>query len=170
MGLDDPQKDVQDGTDGVGLALQIPAQAFWHREDPLAHRQRRDDMIDQMRGGLRHAAGVARRAYRAAFARERHEEVMPAVRTSGPGEAVGQDAAFEVVAKFPFHVGGHPLPVPVVFACQPEVGLQVLLDDLVKDGVLGMAAAVRGGLASLRGDGHVGVRIESTRKPYMCIE
>ena len=25
MGLDDPQKDVQDGTDGVGLALQVPA-------------------------------------------------------------------------------------------------------------------------------------------------
>lgn len=25
VGLDDPQKDVQDGTDGVGLAVQIPA-------------------------------------------------------------------------------------------------------------------------------------------------
>ncbi len=57
---------------------------------------------------------------------------MPAVRTSGPGEALGQNAAFEVVAKFPFHVGGHALPVPVVFACQAEVGLQALLDDLVQ--------------------------------------
>jgi len=45
-------KDVQDGTDGAGLALQVPAQALRHRDDPLAHGQRRDDMIDQMRGGL----------------------------------------------------------------------------------------------------------------------
>lgn len=35
-------------------------------------------MIDQMCGGLRHAGVVARRAYRAAFAREGHGEVMPA--------------------------------------------------------------------------------------------
>jgi hypothetical protein len=40
----------------------------------------------------------------------------------------------------------------------------VLLDDLVEDGVLGMAAAVQNGLASLRGDGHVSVRMEATRK------
>jgi hypothetical protein len=46
----------------------------------------------------------------------------------------------------------------------------VLLDDLVEDGVLGTAAAIRNSSVSLRGDDHVGVRIESTRKPYMCIE
>jgi len=52
MGLDNPQKAVQDGADGAGLALQVPAQAPRHREDPLAHGQRQIDMIDQTRRGL----------------------------------------------------------------------------------------------------------------------
>lgn len=67
---------------------------------------------------------------------------MPAVRTSGPGETIGKDAAFEGVAELALHVGRHALPVPVVFPCEREIGLQVLLDDLVEGGLLGMAAAV----------------------------
>ena len=74
---------------------------------------------------------------------------MPAVRTPGPGEAIGEDAAFEVVAELALHVGRHALRVPVVFIRECEIGLQVLLDDLVEDGLLGMAAAVRGRSASL---------------------
>jgi hypothetical protein len=73
---------------------------------------------------------------------------MPAVRASGAGEAVGEDAAFEVVAELALHVGRHALPVPVVFPCERQIGLQVLLDDLVEDGLLGMAAAVWGRSAS----------------------
>jgi len=41
--------------------------------------------------------------------------------------------------KFAFDIGRHTLPVPVVFTRQREIGLQVLLDDLVEDGSLGMA-------------------------------
>lgn len=73
---------------------------------------------------------------------------MPAVRASGPGEAKSEDAAFEVTTKFAFDIGRHALRVPVVFTRQREIGLQVLLDDLVEDGLLGMAAAVRGRSAS----------------------
>jgi len=62
MAIDDPQQDVQDGADGLRLSLEVPAQAFGHGEDPLTHRQRRDDVIDQVRRGLCHAPGVARRA------------------------------------------------------------------------------------------------------------
>jgi hypothetical protein len=36
--LDQPQKDVEHGTERPGLALQVPAQALGRREDPLAHR------------------------------------------------------------------------------------------------------------------------------------
>ena len=73
---------------------------------------------------------------------------MPAVRTPGPGKTVGEDAAFEVVAELALHVGRHALPVPIVFPCEREIGLQVLLDDLVEGGLLGMAAAVWGRSAS----------------------
>ena len=73
---------------------------------------------------------------------------MPAVRASGPGKTIGEDAAFEVTTKFAFDIGRHALPVPVVFTRQREIGLQVLLDDLVEGGLLGMAAAVRGRSAS----------------------
>jgi len=62
LGLDDTQQDVQDGGDGLGLALQVPAQALRHGEDPLTHRQRWNDVIDQVRRGLCHPPGVARRA------------------------------------------------------------------------------------------------------------
>jgi len=48
------------------------------------------------------------------------------------------------------------------------LGLQVLQDDLVDGGVLGKAAAIRNSSASLRGNGHVGVRMEATRKPCIC--
>jgi hypothetical protein len=67
---------------------------------------------------------------------------MPAARASGPGKTVGEDAALEVTTKFALHVGRHALPVPVVFPCERQIGLQVLLDDLVEGGLLGMAAAV----------------------------
>jgi len=120
MRLDDTQKDSQDSAKGLRLALQVPAQPFGHREDPLAHRQRREDVIDQVRRGLRHASGVARGAQPAPLAREGDQEVMAAVRTSGPGEAVGEDAALKVTTKFAFDMGRHALPVPVVFTRKRE--------------------------------------------------
>ena len=43
---------------------------------------------------------------------------------------------------------GGQLTSPVVFPCEREIGLQVLLDDLVEGGLLGMAAAVWGRSAS----------------------
>jgi|AVFP01.1.fsa_nt_gi hypothetical protein len=68
---------------------------------------------------------------------------MPAVRASGPGEAIGEDAALQIAPKFPFHIGRDALPVPVVLARECELGLQVLLDDLVEGGSRGVATAVR---------------------------
>jgi hypothetical protein len=74
---------------------------------------------------------------------------MPAVRTSGGGEAIGKDAAFEVAPELPFHVGRDGRLVPVIFRCGREVGLQVLLHDLVAGGLLGTATAVRDRSTSL---------------------
>jgi hypothetical protein len=83
------------------------------------------------------------------LARDGNQEVMRAVQTPGPGKAVGEDATLEVTTKFAFHVGRHALRVPVVFTRGCEIGLQLLLDDLVEGGLLGMAAAVRDRAASL---------------------
>jgi hypothetical protein len=149
MGIDDSQQDVQDDGNGLGLALQVPAQALRHRQDPLAHGQRREDVIDQARHGLCPSCNARRMAETAAFAGERNEKIMPTVRAAGACKTVGKDAAFEVAAELAFHIGRHAQPVPVVFTRECEVGLQVLLDDLVEGGLLGMAATIRGKSASL---------------------
>ena len=88
---------------------------------------------------------------------------MPEVRAAGAGEARGEDAPFEIAAELAFHIDRHALPVPNVLTRQREVSLQVLLDDLVESGLLGMAAAIRGRSASLRLDGHVGGTVRSCR-------
>jgi hypothetical protein len=75
---------------------------------------------------------------------------------------VGQNAAVQIAAKLPLHERRYRMTAPILFARQREVGLQVLLDDVVQGGVLGAATGVRDGSTSLRGGGHVGVRAGST--------
>jgi hypothetical protein len=170
MGLDHPQEDVQHGRDRLWLTFQVPAQPLGYRQHPLAHRQGREDPIDQVGGGLGHAPSVARGADAAPLAGEGHQEIVSARGAAGPSEAVGQDAAFQVTPKLPFHVDGHPLAVPIVFPGQREVGLQVLLHDPVQARSLGMAATVRGRSASrsLGDHVHVGIRLESGAILYLC--
>jgi hypothetical protein len=62
---------------------------------------------------------------------------------------IGQDPALEITTKLPFDVGRNPLSVPVIFPCQIEAGLQMLLHDLVQGCCPGMAAAIGNRLASL---------------------
>ena len=86
---------------------------------------------------------------------------MAALGTSGTGEAVGEDAALEILAKLPLDVGRYRTAIPVVFPCEGEIGLQLLLNDAVENRVLRTATRVRNGSTSLRRDGHVGVRTEA---------
>jgi hypothetical protein len=53
-----------------------------------------------------------------------------------------------ISSQLTFHVGRHRVSVPVAFLRRREVGLQVLLDEAVKDGLLGVATGVRGGSIS----------------------
>jgi hypothetical protein len=86
MGLDDAQQDVQHGADRPRLALPListrPAQPFGHREDPLAHRQRRADVIDQVRRGLCHGYQVAADEFRPSEYGYTHDVISPTGRPS----------------------------------------------------------------------------------------
>jgi hypothetical protein len=76
-----------------------------------------ENVVEQVRGGLRHPSGIAGWTQSASLAREGHEEIVVALGTSGAGEIVGQNAAFEMASKLLFHVGWHPLAVPVLLPC-----------------------------------------------------
>ena len=124
------------------IVLQEVAQALGHRQHPLAHRQPRHDVIGEMRCGLDHAPGVAGRAHAAPLAREGDQEVVLTLLTESAGETVGEDAAFEVAAKFPLHIRGHRFGVEVPLAGEREIGLEMALDDAVERRALGATPAV----------------------------
>ena len=56
---------------------------------------------------------------------------------------MGEDTAFQVASEVPLDIGRDRLAVPVAFVRQQQIGLQVLLDDAVEDGLLRMATVVR---------------------------
>ena len=56
-----------------GVVVQEGPDAFRHGEHPLAHGHRRQDVIDEMGGGLDHTARITGRTHAAAFATERDQ-------------------------------------------------------------------------------------------------
>jgi len=153
---------MQHGSDRLWLPLQVPAQPLGHREHPLAHRQGWEDVIDQVGSGLRHAPGVAGRANAAPLAGEGHQEIVAALPTTRPRTTAGKDAAFQVPAKLPLRVGRDRMTVPILVPRERQVGLQVLLEEPVEDGLLGTATGVGGGSAPRGNDGHGGARVAVT--------
>ena len=107
LGQENPQHRI----DQAGVTMKELAQPLRQREHPLPHRHLGVHMIHPMRGGLGHAPGAAGGADPAALAREGDQEVMPAVRAAHPGEAVGQNAAGQVLAELPLDVGGNGIAV-----------------------------------------------------------
>jgi len=140
--LDDPQQDMQDRAERLGIALQKVAQALRDRQHPLAYRQRREDLVHQMRRHLSHAPGVARGTQRAALARKRDQKIVSALPAPGAGEAVGEDAAFEAAAKLPLHVLRHAAAIVVPLAGERQVSLEMALHRAVQRRALGAASAV----------------------------
>ena len=89
-------QDLQDGTLQGRVVLQEIAQPLGYGEHPLPQRQRRQDVIGQMRGRFHHAPRVARRAHTAAFTGKADQEVMATRRTKSAGKAMREDATFEI--------------------------------------------------------------------------
>jgi len=57
--LHHPQEPAQGRALEIGVALQEVTQALGHGQNPLTHRQRRQDVIGEMRRRRHHAPGVA---------------------------------------------------------------------------------------------------------------
>ena len=95
--------DLQHRRHQLGLRGQQQAQRDRQRQHPLAHRHMGDDVVHQVRRGLRHAPRAARRAKAAPLAAEGDQLVVAAVAAAQPQEAVGQDAAFEEGVELVLH-------------------------------------------------------------------
>ena len=92
-GANGPQEDVQNRAGDGWVVVQEGADALRHGEHPLAHGKRRQDVIDEMGGGLDHATGVAGRTYAASLATERDQEVVATTGAPHSSEAVRQNTA-----------------------------------------------------------------------------
>ena len=79
------RQDAQGRIEGTRLVMQVPPQALGHRQHLLTHGHKRQHVIDETRGRLGHAAGVAGRANAATLAREGDQEVVAAVATARAG-------------------------------------------------------------------------------------
>jgi len=82
-------------------------------------------------GGLDHAARRAGGTDVAILAREGNQEVVTAACAVCAGEAVGQDAALQVLVKGGLDVKGDVGGEIIVLPCAGQIGLQMLADDLV---------------------------------------
>ncbi len=108
-------------------------------EDPLAGGDLGEDPVEQMRGGVGHAAAAAGGAEAAAFAREGDHAIEAAVVAGHADEAVGEDAAAQERAEFPLDEARDGA---VAFLRAGQEGLEPLLDHAVEDALFGAAARV----------------------------
>jgi hypothetical protein len=87
----------------------------------MPHGEAWQDVIREMGRGSHHAPAVARWADASALARERDQEVVPALPAQGPAKAVGQDAALQIAIEHALARAARgctfPGPARAVHAC-----------------------------------------------------
>ena len=122
------------------IALKEVAQPLGHGEHPLPHRQRRKDVIDQVRRGFRHAPRIAGWTHATTFTGVGDQEIVLTLVAVSSGEAVGEDAAFEIATKGALDMGRRCFTVLAAGEFQP--GFEVGLDDAIPQRLLGTATLV----------------------------
>ena len=128
--------ETEDGThrdaENRAAELVIPgtevAQSARQAEDPLAHRHRRKDVVDQVCGVRRHAAAAAARTEAPSFAGERHEPLERAVVAPNPRKAARERAAGQELAELALDEPRQTVPVAVIVGLAEE-RFQILADD-----------------------------------------
>jgi len=78
MPLDRVEPNAQGRIERTRLVMQVPTQALWKRQYPLAQRYRRQHMIREVGRGHGHAARVAGRADAATIAQDAIRKSWPA--------------------------------------------------------------------------------------------
>ena len=111
------------------------------RQHVLAYRSLGQDAVDQVRGGVGHAAGPAGRAEASLLAGIGHQPLAPALPAADAQKAVGEDSTSEKGAELPLdEAGDHAAPI----AGGGEKALEVMLQGTVEHGGLGCAPLVLG--------------------------
>jgi hypothetical protein len=97
-------------------------------------------VIDQVRRCFGHAPRIARGTHATTFAGVGDQKIVLALVAVGAGEAVGEDAAFEIAAEGSLDMGRRCFTVLAAGELQP--GFEVGLDDAIPQRPLGTAALV----------------------------
>ena len=95
-GPNGPQEDTQHSAGDRGVVVQEGSEALRNGEHPLPHGKRRQDMVDEMGGGLDHTARITRRTYSPAPAGERHQKVVATTGAPGSCESMSENAATQI--------------------------------------------------------------------------
>ena len=133
-----PQEQVQDLAGEACVVGHAVAERKREREHPLAHGDLGKDAIDEVGGGVGHAPPSAGGA-KAALAREGDQAVVAALVAVQAEEAMSQHAAFEIGAELALDETGNGMATP---ASSGQEGLELRLDDAVKDALLGTTSLV----------------------------
>src|SRR5437016_7082967 len=133
-------KYIQDITQQTGVVGQAVAQRKWNRQHPLPDRNHGKDVVDEMRGRLRHASSPTRRTPAAPAAGKRNKAVVPARIAVDTYKPAGRNnTAGQVVPELAFHKRrNRPLP----FLLTSEERFQLFGDDSIEDSCLGIARDV----------------------------
>jgi hypothetical protein len=137
------------------------AQPIRHRQHPLPHRHPRQHRVHQMGGPLRHPAAATAGTPSAPFTRERHQVLARAALAPKPRPAVLEHAARQELSELALDELRQARSVAGL-CHRAQEGLQVLGDDLMEHGVLGVAGPVDRSL-----EGH-GPQVGSGRRPGQC--
>ena len=100
-GANRAQQDLEHGAGDAHVVVEVRTQALGDREHPLPCGDVWQHVVGEVSGDLAHAPGVARRADASALTRERNQPLVAALLATGPGEAIGQDAALQVAPEIP---------------------------------------------------------------------
>jgi len=112
-----------------------------YRQDPLSHRHPRQHRVHQMRGALRHPPAPATGTPRPSFTRKRHQLLARAALAPKPRHAALEHAARQELPELALHELRQARAV-AGRRHRAQEDLQVLGDDLVEHGVLGVAGPV----------------------------
>ena len=145
-------EDAQHLTAELLVEGEAVAEGEGKRQHVLAYRSLGQDAVDQVRGGVGHAAGSARRAKSTALTRVGYQPLAAAVVAAHAEKAPAEKAAVEEGAQLALDEAGDDA---ALIAGEGEKGLEVVLHDAVENAGLRRAPLVLERIGQALADGGV---------------